>query len=184
MYLLYYFKILLLIVPIVTFSQSIIWEQNFGEILYDQGYSIELTEDNGYIVAGRKGAISESIENTPSLSVDGEFHIIKIKNNGDIEWEQNYEDTTGFSYAKCIKKDNINGGYIIGGSCLLKLNDENPPEIEWFNYDINSEDINDRMNICKTYGNLGIAYKNLLEYEESLLNFEKQLNTIFINYFT
>ena len=136
-----YFKILLITIPIITNSQSIIWENNFGEILYDQGYSIELTEDNGYIIAGRKGAISESIENTPSLSVDGNFHIIKIQENGNIEWEQSYEDTTGFSYAKSIKKDNINGGYIIGGSCLLKINDENPPEVEWFNYDINSEDI-------------------------------------------
>ena len=148
MSLLSYFKILLLIIPIITNSQSIVWGNNFGEILYDQGYSIELTEDNGYIIAGRKGSISESIENTPSLSVDGNFHVIKIKDNGDIEWEQSYEDTTGFSYAKCIKKDNINGGYIIGGSCLLKLNDENPPEIEWFNYDINSEDI-----IITTEGN-------------------------------
>ena len=136
-----YLRILLLIIPIITFSQSIIWEKNFGEILYDQGYSIELTEDNGYIIAGRKGAISESIENTPSLSVDGDFHIIKITEDGNIEWEQSYEDTTSFSYAKCIKKDDINGGYIIGGNCLLKLNEENPPEIEWFNYDINSEDI-------------------------------------------
>ena len=107
MSLLSYFKILLLIIPIITNSQSIIWENNFGEILYDQGYSIELTEDNGYIIAGRKGAISESIENTPSLSVDGNFHIIKIQENGDVEWEQSYEDTTGFSYAKSIKKPSL-----------------------------------------------------------------------------
>ena len=156
-----YFRIILLIIPAITISQSIIWEQNFGEILYDQGYSIELTEDNGYIIAGRKGAISESIENTPSLSVDGDFHIIKIQENGNIEWEQSYEDTTSFSYAKCIKKDNINGGYIIGGSCLLKLNEKNPPEIEWFNYDINSEDIID-IHFCQDYLNfLALFHRNL-----------------------
>ena len=134
-------KTLLVIFPIISFSQSIIWEENFGEILYDQGYSIELSEDNGFIIAGRKGAVNESIENTPISSVNGDIHLIKISENGNVIWEQTFEDTTNFSYAKCIKKDNINGGYIIGGSCLLKINDDNPPELEWFNYDINSEDI-------------------------------------------
>ena len=102
-------KTLLVIFPMISFSQSIIWEENFGEILYDQGYSIELTEDNGFIIAGRKGAVNESIENTPSSSVDGDIHLIKISENGNVIWEQTFEYTTNFSYAKCIKKDNING---------------------------------------------------------------------------
>ena len=142
----------------ISFSQSIIWEENFGEILYDQGYSIELTEDNGFIIAGRKGAVNESIENTPSSSVDGDIHLIKISENGNVIWEQTFEDTTNFSYAKCIKKDNINGGYIIGGSCLLKINDDNP-ELNAFNSD-NSEDmvlllkeimvLEDQYKLCKS----------------------------------
>ena len=78
-------KFLLFIIPIITFSQSLVWEQNFGEIFYDQGYFIESTDD-GYIIAGRKGAISETIENTPSLSVDGNIRIIKIKQNSEGEY--------------------------------------------------------------------------------------------------
>ena len=143
MYSFFNIKSILLFFPIITICQSIVWEKNFGEILYDQGYSIQQTSDNGYIIAGRKGAVTESVENTPSISVNGDVFIIKINENGDFEWEITYahENPNQYSYAKCIKEDLINGGFIIGGSHILKINNSNPPEIEWQNYDINSEDI-------------------------------------------
>ena len=100
-------RTILLIFPLITPSQSIVWEKNFGGILYDQGYSIQQTSDNGYIISGRKGAVTESIENTPSISVNGDVFIIKINENGDFEWEITYthENPDQYSYAKCIKKD-------------------------------------------------------------------------------
>ena len=96
----------LLFFPIFIVSQALVWERNFGGILYDQGFCIEKTSDNGYIIAGRKGAVLETTENTPSSSVNGDLYIIKINQNGDVEWESVYENENPnvFSYAKCIKK--------------------------------------------------------------------------------
>lgn len=31
---------------------NIIWTQTYGDILIDQGYSIQVTTDNGYVIAG------------------------------------------------------------------------------------------------------------------------------------
>ena len=73
--------------------------------MYDQGYSIQQTSDNGYIIAGRKGAVTESVENTPSISVNGDVFIIKINDNGDFEWAQSQLDVLKSSTSKLIAND-------------------------------------------------------------------------------
>jgi hypothetical protein len=81
------------------------WYQTFGDSLYDIGYSVQLTSDGGYIIAGK----------TQSYGAGGyDVYLIKTGASGSEQWSQTFggsSDEEGWSV-----QQTSDGGYIIAGS--------------------------------------------------------------------
>ena len=94
--------IILFILPLIGFGQG--WEQSYGISPYNYGRSIQQTTDGGYIVCGGTGT-------DQTMLGSSDLYVIKIDENGNEEWFQNY----GYSMGRSIQQT-TDGGYIIGGS--------------------------------------------------------------------
>ncbi|MDK2886881.1 MAG: hypothetical protein PWP54_1459, partial [Thermosipho sp. (in: thermotogales)] len=86
------------------------WERTYGGSGYDLAYSIDHTQDNGYIIAGYTNSNDGNI-----LENKGEFDawIIKLDNLGNIIWQKTF-GSSGIDFAKSIKQTK-DGGYIVAG---------------------------------------------------------------------
>ena len=84
------------------------WQRTYGGGQNDWAYSIEQTSDGGYIVAGA----------STSFSADYtlEMWILKLKNNGDIDWQKVYHQPVDYTHegAYCVRQTS-DGGYIAVG---------------------------------------------------------------------
>lgn len=83
---------------------DVIWTKTFGGELYDFGYSIQQTSDEGYIVIGETNSYGNG---------QYDVYLLKIKNNGDSLWTRTYggpNDDWGFA-----GKQTYDDGYIITG---------------------------------------------------------------------
>jgi uncharacterized delta-60 repeat protein len=81
------------------------WQKIFGGANDDVAYSIQQTSpDGGYIVAGQSSSLGNPL---------GDIWILKLKLNGDIDWQKTYGGT-GSSTANCIRQT-LDGGYIVAG---------------------------------------------------------------------
>ncbi|PJA28006.1 MAG: hypothetical protein CO189_05465 [candidate division Zixibacteria bacterium CG_4_9_14_3_um_filter_46_8] len=79
-----------------------IWTRTYGwQFRNDQAYSIELTSDGGFIVAGV----------TDNNNAD--FYVVKTDSVGDTLWTRTYGGA-GIDVARSINQTN-DGGYLIGG---------------------------------------------------------------------
>ena len=85
-----------------------IWDKSFGET--DSGefcFSIDTTDDGGYIMGGRS--------NRGCL-------MIKIDKNGEKQWERSFNES-GYDYYTYYICQTIDGGYILSGSSTYIEND-------------------------------------------------------------
>jgi uncharacterized delta-60 repeat protein len=106
------------------------WQKTFGGGNDDVAYSIQQTSpDGGYIVAGQSSSLGNPL---------GDIWILKLKSNGDIDWQKNYRGA-GSSSAHCIRQTS-DGGYIMAGETLvggnadvfvLKLDANGNPQAGW-----------------------------------------------------
>jgi hypothetical protein len=81
-----------------------IWNKTFGGINNDFGYSIQETNDGGYIMVGETDSFVE---------LDWDVYLIKIDSDGNEVWSKTFggsDDDTGWSV-----KQTTDGGYIIVG---------------------------------------------------------------------
>ena len=95
--------ILLLTIPLVGFGQG--WEKTYNFYNNSDGYSIQQTNDGGYVVIGRTGDVIGNNED--------DFVLIKTDGYGDTIWTRefiNIHDQICYSV-----KQTTDGGYIIGG---------------------------------------------------------------------
>ncbi len=84
---------------------TIEWQRTYGESDNDQAYSIQQTNDGGYIVAGY----------TYSLGAGGsDFLVLKLDSDGGIEWMHTYGGS-GYDEAYSIQQTS-DGGYVVAGS--------------------------------------------------------------------
>jgi hypothetical protein len=82
-----------------------LWEKTFGGSHDDEGYSVQETNDGGYIVAGRTDTWTEQ---------DDDVLLIKTDANGNELWEKTFggsRDDEGYSV-----QQTDDGGYIITGT--------------------------------------------------------------------
>jgi len=80
------------------------WENTFGGSDEDVAHSIQQTSDGGYIVAGW----------TQSSGAGGlDVYILKLKSNGDLEWQQTFGESSD-DWAYAIQKT-TDDGYIVAG---------------------------------------------------------------------
>ena len=94
---------------IVKYSKDgkIEWHKNYGGKDNDYFSSIIETSDGGYIAVGTTHSY---VTDKPNFSQDG--YIVKIKENGDKEWEQRYGGTGIEIFSSVIEAED---GYIVVG---------------------------------------------------------------------
>ena len=93
--------LILLCLPFIGFGQ----EWTFGGIFNDQGYSVQLTTDGGYIITGRK-------QDAASFG-NGDYDVFLIKTDGSgiNQWTKTFGGT-GYELGSSVQQTN-DGGYII-----------------------------------------------------------------------
>jgi len=92
----------LFILPFYLFGQEEEWSQTFGEGYDSGGYSVEQTNDGGFIITGHTYTSGKS-----------DIYLIKTDENGEEEWNQTFggtEEDGGYS----VEQTN-DGGFIITG---------------------------------------------------------------------
>jgi len=83
------------------------WSENYGWGMYDLGYSVEQTNDRGYIITGYTNCT-----NLTSLE-RGDLWILKTDENGTTIWNMTYGGAN-FNVGRSVKQTR-DGGYIIAG---------------------------------------------------------------------
>ena len=84
---------------------NMLWNETYGGERRDDGSSVQVTDDGGYIVAG----------STNSFGAGGyDFYLVKTDDVGNKLWDKTYGGT-GDDYALSVQ-DTADGGYIIAGN--------------------------------------------------------------------
>ena len=80
------------------------WFQQFGGFYSDEGFSVEQTDDGGYIIAGY---------HTSSWGASKNIYVIKTHSNGSQDWAKEFGGANN-DFGYCIQQTD-DGGYIIAG---------------------------------------------------------------------
>jgi cyclophilin family peptidyl-prolyl cis-trans isomerase len=67
-------------------------------------YSVQQTSDSGYILAGKSASFGNIL---------GDMWVLKLKSNGDIDWQKSYEGNNSNSANFILQTQD--GGYILAG---------------------------------------------------------------------
>ncbi|HEX5150496.1 MAG TPA: T9SS type A sorting domain-containing protein [Parafilimonas sp.] len=89
------------------------WQKSYGSSSYDGANSIQQTSDGGYVFAGWSEANDGDVTNNHGSD---DFWIVKLKNNGDIQWQKSYGGSNAED-ANSIEQTS-DGGYIVAGVSL------------------------------------------------------------------
>ncbi len=81
------------------------WTKTYGGSDYDGGYSVQQTQDGGYIIAGETYSFGAG---------ESDVYLIKTDANGNVEWTKTYGDID-HDRATSVQQTN-DGGFIIAGT--------------------------------------------------------------------
>ncbi|MBU0519859.1 hypothetical protein KJ564_13085, partial [bacterium] len=80
------------------------WDQTFGGWHWEQCYSVQQTNDGGYILGGYSWSFG---------GLDPDFYLVKTDSLGNQEWDQTFG---GENQEVCYSvQQTADGGYILGG---------------------------------------------------------------------
>jgi hypothetical protein len=97
--------------PIYSFTYDKEWQKTYGGSDDDEGYSIQKTNDGGYIIAG----YTESKNGDVSYNHgDSDVWIIKLDKHMNLEWQKTYGGSSR-DVANSIQQTS-DGGYIVAGN--------------------------------------------------------------------
>lgn len=94
-----------------VWCQTIEWENHYGGTNIEELTDILQTENNEYILVGTSYSYNDSIIDNFG---NNDFWVVKIDENGQMLWQQNYGGTDFDKAASIIPA--TDGGYIVGGS--------------------------------------------------------------------
>jgi len=108
------------------------WNKTFGGSHYDYGYSVQQTNDGGYIIVGKT--------NSYGTGTDEDILLIKTNSGGIEQWNKTF-DGSNYESGNSVQQTN-DGGYIIVGSTnsfgvgdydiwLVKVNKNVTPSISF-----------------------------------------------------
>lgn len=95
----------------ITATGVLAWERSFGGSGIEESYSIAVTEDNNYIIAGRSYSNDKDV---PENFGNSDFWIVKIDDNGNLLWSRNYGGDH-FDLARSVATTR-DGGFVITGN--------------------------------------------------------------------
>ncbi|MCZ7391915.1 MAG: hypothetical protein ABOK23_00340 [Candidatus Methanoperedens sp.] len=87
------------------------WNRTFGGTWRDIAYSVQLTIDGGYILAGTT---------LSNISSDSTAWLLKTDAKGNEQWNKRFK---GIGYRASSAQQTIDGGYILAGSAFNRLSD-------------------------------------------------------------
>ena len=94
-------------------SGTILWEENYGGSDYDVAYSVQQTDDGGYIMVGESNSDDGDVSGNNG---NEDYWLVKVNASGTIQWEENYGGGNG-DIGKSVQQTD-DGGYILAGSYL------------------------------------------------------------------
>ncbi len=94
-----------------TIAPCIEWQKTLGGSGFDEAYSIQQTNDNGFVVTGYTNS-NDGVVTGNHGSIDA--WVIKLTVNGIIEWQKTLGGT-GDDIFNCIQQTN-DGGFVAAGS--------------------------------------------------------------------
>ena len=86
-------------------SGDTVWTKSIGYPLYSHGYSIALTSDQGFIIAGDAATTSPP---------DTSAYVVKLTSTGATQWTQRLRTASGSCHGRSVRQT-ADGGYIITG---------------------------------------------------------------------
>ncbi len=90
---------------------TLIWEKNFGGSQSDKAYSIQQTNDDGYIVTGTTR--SNDFDVSGGNNGQEDYWVVKLNSQGDLEWENTFGGSNPDKPNSVVQS--IDGNYIIVG---------------------------------------------------------------------
>jgi hypothetical protein len=92
-------------------SGEIEWQKSLGGTGNDEAYSVQLTKDGGYIVAGSTFSNNGDVSGNHG-NVD--YWVVKLDSEGEIEWQKAFGGS-GADYGGMVCQTS-DGGYIVAGT--------------------------------------------------------------------
>ncbi len=95
----------------LTSSGNIEWQKALGGSGWDEAWSVALTADGGYIIAGRTNSSNGDASGSHNGSLD--FWVVKLSSTGAIQWQKAIGGSSQ-DIAHSIRQT-TDGGYIVAG---------------------------------------------------------------------
>ena len=106
----YTFIIIVLLCNLHLFPQNIEWEKTYGGSGMELMYTVQQTNDGGYIFGGFTTSSNGDISSLNGLA---DIWLVKTDESGNLQWEKNYGGT--HSETLFYLQQTSDSGYIIGG---------------------------------------------------------------------
>lgn len=105
---------------------NIIWQNDIGSFGADELYSIDITNDGGFILGGTTAGTSASGDRTENTWGWTDYWILKLDSSGNIEWQNLIGGTNAEQYPSIVQISN--GEYVLGGESFSGLSGDKTEE--------------------------------------------------------